>query len=290
MSVASTPAAQTPDRPTASATQAGLGDGLAIRGLEVVYNSAVVALRGVSLSVPDGGFVSVLGANGAGKTTLVRAITNLLFVHDGQTRDGEITYDGTSLVGAGARTVVRSGICQVPEGRMLFPRLTIDENLRVGASTRKVSSNDIAGELERVYEIFPQLADRRDDKAGLMSGGEQQMIAVGRALMAKPKLLICDELSLGLAPLIVKDLFELISTLNAEEGMSVLVIEQNARVALQHSQYGYVMETGKVVVEGTSTSLQENDYVQEFYLGGAGEAKDAYEALVARYRKGTRRE
>ncbi|MEE8601495.1 ABC transporter ATP-binding protein [Euzebya tangerina] len=274
-------------RAGASTTSPSAGtDGLAIRGLEVVYNNAVVALRGVSLSVPEGGFVSVLGANGAGKTTLVRAITNLLFVHDGRVRDGSVTYGGQSLLDAGARAVVRAGICQVPEGRMLFPRLTVDENLRVGASTRKVTAADVAAELEHVYEVFPQIADRRDEKAGLMSGGEQQMVAVGRALMAKPRLMICDELSLGLAPLIVKDLFELVSQLNREEGMGVLVIEQNARVALQHSNYGYVMETGKVVVEGTSASLSEDDYVQEFYLGGAGEAKDAYEELVARYRKG----
>lgn len=259
-------------------------DGLSVRGLEVVYNNAVVALSGISLSVPAGGFVSVLGANGAGKTTLVRAITNLLFVHDGRVRDGEITYRGAQLVGAGAGAVVKGGICQVPEGRMLFPRLTIDENLRVGATTRSISNADLTKELARIYEIFPQIADRREEKAGLMSGGEQQMIAVGRALMAKPQLLICDELSLGLAPLIVGDLFELISVLNSTEGMGVLVIEQNARVALQHSEYGYVMETGKVVVEGSSKMLREDDYVQKYYLGGAGEAKEAYAALVSRYK------
>jgi branched-chain amino acid transport system ATP-binding protein len=258
------------------------GSGLVVRGLRVDYGGSVVALDGVSISAPTGSFVAVLGANGAGKTTLVRAITNLLFVHDGRVRQGTITLDDQPLHQATARRSVRAGICQVPEGRMLFPRLTVEENLRTGAATRSDSAG-IAADLERVWDHFPQIAGRRGERAGFLSGGEQQMIAVGRALMAKPRLLICDELSLGLAPIIVRDLFALLSRLNREEGMSVLAIEQNARVALAHAGYGYVLETGRVAVEGTSEELQQDGYVQEYYLGGAGEAKDAYEAVVARY-------
>ncbi len=255
-------------------------DGLVVSGLQVDYAGSVVALDGVSIQVPPGQFVAVLGANGAGKTTLVRAITNLLFVHDGRVRQGTIAFDGERLEATTARRAVRAGICQVPEGRMLFPRLTVEENLLVGAAAR---NDDLSADLQRIWDLFPQIARRKGDKAGFLSGGEQQMLAVGRALMAKPRLLICDELSLGLAPIIVRDLFELLSRLNAEEGMSILVIEQNARMALAHASYGYVLETGRVVVEGTSEELRSNDYVQEYYLGGAGEAKEAYEAVVARY-------
>jgi branched-chain amino acid transport system ATP-binding protein len=266
--------------PTSTETVAD-HDGLKVRGLEVVYNNAVTALSGVSIDVPPGGFVSVLGANGAGKTTLVRTITSLLFVHNGQVRDGAASFGGVDLLAKDAAGAVRSGICQVPEGRMLFPRLTVDENLRVGAATRK--DGDVAKDLDGIFDIFPNLAERRSDKAGLLSGGEQQMVAVGRALMARPKLLICDELSLGLAPMIVRDLFALLTRLNQEEGLSVLVIEQNARVALAHSKYGYVLETGRQAVEGTSEQLSNDPYVQDTYLGGAGEAKDAFEAVVSRY-------
>ena len=258
------------------------GAGLVVQGLAVDYSGSVIALDGVSMQVPPGGFVSVLGANGAGKTTLVRAITNLLFVHDGNVSQGSITLDGTPIEAANASKVVRAGICQGPEGRMPFPRLTVEENLLVGAASRR-DGDGIDADLEKMFELFPQLVSRRGDRAGYLSGGEQQMIAVGRALMAKPRLLICDELSLGLAPMIVRDLFDLLTQLNEEEGMGVLVIEQNARVALAHSKYGYVLETGRVVVEGTSKDLREDGYVQEYYLGGAGDAKDAYEAVVARY-------
>jgi branched-chain amino acid transport system ATP-binding protein len=263
------------------------GGGLVVEGLDVSYADAVTALSGISLEVPAGSFVSVLGANGAGKTTLVRAITGLLFVHDGKVRDGEIRFDGSVIRTTSAAGVVKQGICQVPEGRMLFPRLTVEENLLCGAATR-TSRPDINADIDRIYGIFPRLNERRKQPAGLLSGGEQQMVAVGRALMGSPKLLICDELSLGLAPLIVKELFDLLQVLNEEEQMSILVIEQNARIALQHSTYGYVLETGQVVVEGPSAELRENPHVQEYYLGGAGEAKDAYEAVVSRYRKGSR--
>jgi len=256
---------------------------LSVRNLEVVYAGAVVGLSGVSIDVPSGRIVAVLGANGAGKTTLVRAITGLLFNHDGRIRDGSVEYGGVALVGASAGTIVRRGICQVPEGRMLFPRLTVEENLRCGAATRRDKA--IAEDLDRIYEQFPRLSDRRRQVAGYLSGGEQQMVAVGRALMARPKLLVCDELSLGLAPMIVNDLFEHLTELNAEQGTSVLVIEQNARVALAASHYGYVLETGRVVIEGESATLQDDDFVQEFYLGGAGDARESYERIADRYRQ-----
>lgn len=257
---------------------------LAVRGLEVVYSNAVIALSGVSIDVPPGQIVSVLGANGAGKTTLVRAVTGLLFTHDGRIRDGSITYGDRNLQGASAGQIVRGGICQVPEGRMLFPRLSVEENLRCGAATRN-DADGIAADLDEMFELFPQLANRRRGTAGYLSGGEQQMVAIGRALMGRPKLLVCDELSLGLAPIIVRDLFDLLERLNQERGMSILVIEQNARIALSKAHYGYVLETGRIVVEGTSEALRSNDFVQEFYLGGAGEAKEAYQQVVDRYRR-----
>lgn len=259
--------------------------GLQVHGLDVVYNNAVTALSGVSMKVEPGQFVSVLGANGAGKTTLVRSITGLLFVHGGSLREGAISFNGARINPDGVGGAVQKGICQVPEGRMVFPRLTVEENLLCGASRRKRGA-DVDRDLERMFEIFPLLANRRKQNAGFLSGGEQQMLAVGRALMGAPKLIICDELSLGLAPLIVKDLFELLTRLNEEEGLSVLVIEQNARLALENSHYGYVLETGKVVIEGPSADLRADPMVQELYLGGAGDAKDAYTSIVARYRGG----
>lgn len=260
--------------------------GLQVHGLDVVYNNAVTALSGVSMKVEPGRFVAVLGANGAGKTTLVRAITGLLFVHGGAVREGAITFDDTAIDPNGVGGAVRLGITQVPEGRMIFPRLSVEENLMCGASRRK-RGPDVDADMDRMFEIFPQLAGRRKESAGFLSGGEQQMLAVGRALMGAPRLIICDELSLGLAPIIVRDLFALLTELNKTEGLSVLVIEQNARVALESSDYGYVLETGKVAIEGPSAELRADEHVQEFYLGGAGDAKDAYEAVVSRYRRST---
>jgi branched-chain amino acid transport system ATP-binding protein len=256
---------------------------LDVSNVEVVYSDSVVALRGVSLSVPEGGFVSVLGTNGAGKTTLVRAVTALLFVHDAKIREGEIHLRGERISGSPSDVIVKKGVCQVPEGRMLFPTLTVEENLRVGASSRRDRS-EINADLEKMFDLFPQIADRRADEAGWLSGGEQQMVAVGRALMARPALLICDELSLGLAPQIVHTLFELLRRVNEDDGTSVLLIEQNARMALEYSHYGYILETGRVVLDGPSDKLKENEDVQEFYLGGSGEAHEAYE-VIKHYKK-----
>jgi branched-chain amino acid transport system ATP-binding protein len=260
------------------------GASLTVDGLEVVYSGAVVGLDGVSIEVPAGRIVSVLGANGAGKTTLVRAITGLLFVHDGRIRDGSVRYGDVDLIGANATRTVKSGIAQVPEGRMLFSKLTVEENLRCGAATRR-DRDGMAEDLESVYTQFPRLAERRGQVAGYLSGGEQQMVAVGRALMARPSLLICDELSLGLAPLIVLELFDRLVELNEQRGLSILMIEQNARVALARSHYAYVFETGKVVAEGPSSELQQDAFVQEAYLGGSGDAREAYERIAGRFRR-----
>ncbi|GIU93340.1 MAG: ABC transporter ATP-binding protein [Acidimicrobiia bacterium] len=251
---------------------------LEVANLEVVYKNAVIALRGVSLTVAEGQVVAVLGANGAGKTTLVRAITGLLFVHDGAIRDGAILLRGEDLGRMSCAQIVSRGVCQVPEGRMLFPSLTVEENLKMGSMTRRDRAG-ISQDLERIYELFPILGDRRRQEARWLSGGEQQMVAVGRALMARPRLLICDELSLGLAPQIVETLFEMLARLNREDGLSVLLIEQNARMALEYAAYGYILETGRVVLDGPAPQLRDNEDVQEFYLGGGEHVSISYSAI-----------
>ncbi len=257
------------------------GAGLHVGGLEVSYGN-VVALRGVSAHLPPGGFVSVLGANGAGKTTLVRSMTGLLGLHRGRTVAGTITLNGRDLIGLSSRDIVKSGVAQVPEGRKLFPRLTVEENLLCGAATR-ADRGEIHANMDRVYTLFPRVAERRKQTAGYLSGGEQQMVAVGRALMAQPQYLICDELSLGLAPLVVAQLFNLLSQLNAE-GVGVMVIEQNARLALQFTRHGYVIELGRVVLDGPCSDLQNDTLVQDLYLGG-GEATADFVAAARRPRR-----
>ena len=255
--------------------------GLHVRGVEVAYGN-VVALRGVTVHVPPGGFVSVLGANGAGKTTLVRSITGLLGLHRGRISGGSVVLDGRELSGLSSRDIVKSGVAQVPEGRKLFPRLTVEENLLCGAATRK-DRHEINENMDRVFTLFPRVAERRRQTAGQLSGGEQQMVAVGRALMAQPRYLICDELSLGLAPLIVSQLFELLTEISAD-GVGVLVIEQNANLALQHTRHGYVIEVGRVVLEGACSDLRDNPLVQDLYLG-AGEGTADFAEAAARPRR-----
>lgn len=255
---------------------------LSVQGLEVVYGS-VVALRGVSIDVPPGAFISVLGANGAGKTTLVRSLTGLLPINRGRVRSGAISLDGKNIVGANSTTLVKAGIAHVPEGRKLFPTLTVEENLLCGAATRK-DRGEISANLDRVFELFPRVKERRRQQAGYLSGGEQQMVAVGRALMANPKILLCDELSLGLAPMIVSQLFDLLSEINREQGVSVVVIEQNARLALAHTKHSYVIDVGRVVLEGPSADLRDDPSVQELYLGGGGEAREVFAAAKRRTR------
>ncbi|MGI9616773.1 MAG: ABC transporter ATP-binding protein [Acidimicrobiales bacterium] len=253
------------------------GEGLVIRGLQVAYGG-VTALDGVDIDVPRGSFVSVLGANGAGKTTLVRSITGLLYLHKGRVRGGTVELDGESILAQKSPQIVRSGVAQVPEGRKLFPNLTVEENLLCGAASRS-DTNEIDESLGQMFELFPQLDRLRGQTAGLLSGGEQQMVAVGRALMSRPSLLICDELSLGLAPKIVHQLFELLTQINEERGTSILVIEQNARLALQHATEAYVLDLGEVLLQGKAAELRDDPMVQELYLGGGGEARDAYASI-----------
>lgn len=236
---------------------------LAARNLEVVYDDVVLALRGVSITVPDGQVVALLGANGAGKSTLLRALTGLLDIHDGEITKGEVTLDGRSLTRARPERIVRQGVRQVLEGRRVFVELAVEENLLVGAHTARA---DLARNLDRVYGLFPVLADRRRMTAGYLSGGEQQMLAMGRALMSDPRFLLLDEPSLGLAPLMVEQIREVIVEIN-KAGTGVLLVEQNATMALSVASHGYVMETGRVVLDKPAESLLADDDVREFYLG-----------------------
>ena len=238
---------------------------LAVANLEVVYNEVVLVLRGLSIEVPDGSIVALLGANGAGKTTTVRAITGLLDLHEGDITKGSITWNGTDISGFKPSRIVGAGITQVMEGRRVFAELTVDENLNAGAFTvRDRGANDTA--YERVMELFPLLQARRRQTAGYLSGGEQQMLAIGRALMADPKLMILDEPSLGLAPMLIEQIRDIIVGINSQ-GTSVLLIEQNAVMALSIANYGYIMESGKVVMDGDPRKLLADEDVQEFYLG-----------------------
>ena len=240
---------------------------LDIANLEVVYNDVVLVLRGLSLSVPDGKIVALLGANGAGKTTTIRAITGLLDVHEGDITKGQISWNGREIQGKDPSAIVRAGVTQVMEGRRIFAEMTVDENLRTGAYTNRATADET---LDRVMTLFPVLAGRRKDTAGYLSGGEQQMLAIGRAMMADPELLILDEPSLGLAPKLVQQIRDIIVEINAQ-GVSVLLIEQNANMALSIADYGYIMETGKVVMDGDPQKLLKDEDVQEFYLGLHGE-------------------
>lgn len=275
---AGTAAPATASAPSADAS----GTGISVRNLEVSYGN-VAALRGVTVDVPAGGYVSVLGANGAGKTTLVRAITGLLGLHAGRVVSGSVTLDGVELTSRSTRDIVKAGIAQVPEGRKLFPTLTVEENLLCGAATR-ADRGEINDNLTRVYDLFPRVQERRKQTAGYLSGGEQQMVAVGRALMAQPRYLVCDELSLGLAPIIVQQLFDLLNEIVAS-GVGVLVIEQNARLALQHTHHGYVIEVGRVVIDGPSEELRNDTVVQDLYLGGGGEAAADFADVTKRRRR-----
>ena len=242
---------------------------LEVANMEVVYNDVVLVLRGLSIEVRDGQIVALLGANGAGKTTCLRAITGLLDVHEGDVTKGTVTWNGERVDGKDASSIVKSGISQVMEGRRVFAEMSIDDNLRTGAITNR-SSASAKEAYDRVMDMFPSLAKRRKDTAGYLSGGEQQMLAIGRALMANPKLMILDEPSLGLAPMLVSQIRDIIVEIK-EQGTSVLLIEQNARMALSIADYGYIMETGKVVMDGDPSKLLGDEDVQEFYLGLHGE-------------------
>jgi branched-chain amino acid transport system ATP-binding protein len=242
---------------------------LAVNNLEVVYNDVILAVRGISLQVPRGRIVAVLGANGAGKTTVLRAVTGLLDVHRARVTKGSVELEGRRIDREDPAAIVRSGISQVMEGRRVFAALSVDENLRAGAYTRR-SKAEVAESYERVMQLFPVLAERRRAIAGYLSGGEQQMVAMGRALMASPKVLLLDEPSLGLAPLIVEQIGSIISEVN-RQGTSVVLVEQNAAMALGVAHHGYVVENGRVVKDGPAEALRHDKDIQEFYLG-VGEA------------------
>ena len=246
---------------------------LEVANLEVVYNDVVLVLRGLSLNVPEGEIIALLGANGAGKTTALRAITGILDVHEGDITKGSVTFEGNRIDGKDPSAIVRMGIAQVLEGRRIFAEMSVDDNLRAGAFTNTDRAS-VTSAYERVMDLFPVLQGRRKDSAGYLSGGEQQMLAIGRALMADPKLLILDEPTLGLAPMLVQQIRDIIVDIN-RQGMSVLLIEQNANMALSIADYGYIMETGKVVMDGKPEKLLGDEDVQEFYLGlhGEGERK-----------------
>lgn len=233
---------------------------LEIKNLVVKYGG-IVALNGVNLKIPEGKIVTLVGANGAGKSTTLRSITKLV-----TPSEGTITYNGEDITNASTQDIVKKGITLVPEGRHVFADMTVDENLRIGAYLRKDTYN-FKKDIDEIHQIFPILKERRNQLSGTLSGGEQQMLAVGRALMSKPKVLMMDEPSLGLAPLVIKDIFEIIKKVNKEQGMTILLIEQNANAALKIADYGYVMETGNIGLEGTGAELLANERVKELYLG-----------------------
>ncbi|MGC4093138.1 MAG: ABC transporter ATP-binding protein [Polyangiaceae bacterium] len=240
---------------------------LSLRGVEAAYDGIIVALRGVSLELPSGGIVALLGANGAGKTTTLKAASGLLSAEGGSVTAGHIEYQGQDIAGRSAHELVRSGLSLVLEGRHCFPHFTVAENLIAGALVRKPKQVELENELERVYGYFPRLVERRRSPAGLLSGGEQQMLAIGRALMSKPKLVLLDEPSMGLAPLVVEEIFEIIATLNRRDGVGFLLAEQNATLALRYAEHGYVLENGRVAISGSSRELSQRDDVKKSYLG-----------------------
>ncbi len=254
---------------------------LAVENLEVVYEDVVLVLKGVSLQVPEGQIVALLGANGAGKTTVLRAITGLLDVHRGRISKGSVTLDGEAISDLDAPATVAAGVGQVMEGRRVFSEFTVEENLRVGGHT--VSRAEVALGMDRVYSLFPILADRKKQVAGYLSGGEQQMLAIGRALMAQPKYLLLDEPSLGLAPLVVQQIRDLVVEINAQ-GTSVLLVEQNASMALSIANHGYVMETGRIVMDKPAAELREDEDIREFYLGLRGDDSSSFRD-VKHYRR-----
>ena len=240
---------------------------LAVNNIEVIYNHVILVLKGVSLKVSEGGVVALLGANGAGKTTTLKAISNLLQAERGEVTKGSIKIMGERVDALTPNELVRRGVIQVMEGRHSFEHLTVEENLLTGAYTRRDSKAIISSDIEKVYHYFPRLKDRRSSQAGYTSGGEQQMLVIGRALMAKPKMILLDEPSMGLAPQLVEEIFTIITDLNKKEGVSFLLAEQNTMVALRHAEYGYILENGRVVMDGDADHLRENEDVKEFYLG-----------------------
>jgi branched-chain amino acid transport system ATP-binding protein len=249
---------------------------LNVNGIEVIYNHVILVLKGVSLRVPEGRIVALLGANGAGKTTTLRAVSNLLRAERGDVTKGSIEYHGERIEKLTPADLVRRGVVQVMEGRHCFAHLTIEENLLTGAYTRALSRGDLSAALEKVYQYFPRLKQRRSSQAGYTSGGEQQMTAIGRALMANPTMILLDEPSMGLAPQIVEEIFEIVRDLNVRERVSFLLAEQNTNIALRYADYGYILENGRVMMDGRAAELAENEDVKEFYLGVSSGARKSF--------------
>jgi len=259
---------------------------LDVNGIEVIYNHVILVLKGVSLQVPEGKIVALLGANGAGKTTTLRAVSNLLKGERGEVTKGNIVYRGQRIDRLTPSDLVRRGVVQVMEGRHCFAHLSIEDNLLTGAYTLGLGRAELAQALERVYTYFPRLKQRKTSQAGYTSGGEQQMCAIGRALMANPRMILLDEPSMGLAPQIVEEIFEIVRDLNEREGVSFLLAEQNTNIALRYADYGYILENGRVMMDGEAQSLAENEDVKEFYLGiSSGERKSFRDNKFYRRRK-----
>ena len=249
---------------------------LDVNNIEVIYNHVILVLKGVSLSVPKGGITALLGGNGAGKTTTLKAISNLLHSERGEVTKGSILYRGEPVAELNPAELVKKGVIQVMEGRHCFEHLTIEENLMTGAYTRADGRAAVASDLEMVYNYFPRLKDRRRSQAGYTSGGEQQMCAIGRALMSRPETILLDEPSMGLAPQLVEQIFEIVKNVNENEGVSFLLAEQNTNVALRYAHYGYILESGRVVMDGPAAELRENPDVKEFYLGMSEKGRTSF--------------
>ncbi|MBI3436273.1 MAG: ABC transporter ATP-binding protein [Proteobacteria bacterium] len=281
-----TEAAATPPPHASAPSRRSRADGigaasviLALNNIEVVYNHVILVLKGVSLSVPKGHIVALLGANGAGKSTTLKAISNLLRAERGEVTKGSILFEGDEVHSLTANDLVKRGCIQVMEGRHCFAHLTIEENLLTGAYTRRDGNAAIKRDIENVYTYFPRLRERRTSIAGYTSGGEQQMCAIGRALMSRPKMILLDEPSMGLAPQIVEEIFGIVKNLNVKEGVSFLLAEQNTNMALRYASYGYILENGRVVLDGEASALSENEDVKEFYLGVAEGKRKSFRDL-----------
>ncbi len=257
---------------------------LVVNNIEVIYDHVILVLKGVSLEVPEGGIVALLGANGAGKTTTLKAISNLLKSERGDVTKGSIEFKGERTDRLDPSELVQRGVIQVMEGRRCFEHLTVEENLLTGSYTRKDGRAAVSEDMEKVYHYFPRLKERRNAQSGSTSGGEQQMTALGRALMARPSVILLDEPSMGLAPQLVEEIFEIVARLNEQEGVTFLLAEQNTSVALRFAKYGYVLETGRVVMDGEASALAENEDVKEFYLGVSGDHRKSYRD-VKHYRR-----
>jgi branched-chain amino acid transport system ATP-binding protein len=252
---------------------------LSVNNIEVIYDRVILVLKGVSLAVPQGGITALLGANGAGKTTTLKAISNLLRAERGEVTKGTIVFGGAQVQALSANELVRRGCIQVMEGRRCFGHLTVEENLLSGAFTRRDGAAAVREDLELVYQYFPRLRTRRASLAGYTSGGEQQMTAIGRALMSRPKMILLDEPSMGLAPQLVEEIFEIVKQLNEQQGVSFLLAEQNTNIALRYAKHGYILESGRVVLDGESRALRENEDVKEFYLGIGGEGRKSFRSV-----------